>query len=128
MTPEFFALLLRDTVHFLRPRSVVALNELNLIPVGFDWSSHPFYTAILVLSDLSELFTAKHVVHKLVFYAAHILSTPSDLLEDWADQVEARALVYRAEGQQQKTLLNDTEHTIQSNVVSSSVGPVVREL
>lgn len=69
--------------------------------------------AVLVLSDLNGLFSAtseqnasqdnsmqrkgNHITYKLLFYAAHILSTPSVILDAVADEMKARAEGYRSQ-------------------------------
>ena len=61
-------------------------------------ADHPFATTIMVISDISSLFSnhvnSAAVVRrgsptemKLTFYAAHILSTPSSRLHALADEV-----------------------------------------
>jgi hypothetical protein len=71
-------------------------------------ASHPHIKPILVLSDLNGLILAgshgcqaqkkgNHISHKLVFYAAHIASTPSVILRALVEEMKARAEIYRAE-------------------------------
>jgi microsomal dipeptidase-like Zn-dependent dipeptidase len=114
MTPKFFALLLRDVAHLLRPSNILVLHphssprRLQQHPeqLSEDFiKSHPSSTAVLGLSDISLLFqiprqsrsgekpstTQNHVTLKLVFYAACILSTPPPTLRMISDELLIRA-------------------------------------
>jgi len=94
LSTSTFPVLMRDTSTLLRPVAVVPLihNEVD--------ESHPNRNPILyVLSDLHQLFqprsqapSSKHspVAQKLVFYAAHVLSTPSLVLRSLADDLVVR--------------------------------------
>lgn len=100
MTASFLAMLLRDTGQLLRPQLVTASPAAD----GVRWTDHPHRLAILVLSDLSELFQSpggrpNHVTHKLLFYAAHILSTPSPLLADLSNEIMERSRILESEAQ-----------------------------
>jgi hypothetical protein len=94
MTNELFSLLLRDAGLLLTPLFVT---ELTTYPGPMTNSeatvrSHPHSISILALSDLYDMFSVdddkkgtghrkgNHITHKLLFYAAHILSTPSTFL------------------------------------------------
>jgi hypothetical protein len=101
MTSDLFSLLLRDTAHLLEPLRVTQVefvpktSEEAIVP-----DSHPHIKPILVLSDLKGLFLAtksNHINHKLFFYAAHIASTPSAILQVLVEEMRARAEIYRAE-------------------------------
>lgn len=61
-------------------------------------ADHPFAATIMAISDMSSLFSnyvdssdvmcrRSHIVMKLTFYAAHILSAPSSHLHALADEV-----------------------------------------
>jgi hypothetical protein len=101
-----FALLLHDAVMLIRPLPVTMIGSVVTRPTEIDPTSHPHLNAILVLSDVSKLFQlapshkatsnarTNHVTHKLMFYAAHILSTPSSVLLALAEELTQKALSY----------------------------------
>ena len=96
MTNELFSLLLRDAALLLTPLFVTELTTTPGPKTKFDSEtmvrSHPHSISILALSDLHDTFLIErgqdhddnrrgnHITHKLVFYAAQILSTPSVVL------------------------------------------------
>ena len=94
MTDELFSLLLRDAALLLTPRFVTELTTSPGPSIKSERMvcSHPHSITILALSDLYDMFLVdddkkgtghrkgNHVTHKLIFYAAHILSTPSVVL------------------------------------------------
>lgn len=107
MTSNLFSLLLRDAAHLLEPMRIIQVESSaeaqDTVP-----GSHPHIGPILVLSDLNELFSSgshgyqtptkrNHIAHKLVFYAAHIASTPSVILRRLVEEMSTRANIYRAE-------------------------------
>jgi len=109
MTSDLFSLLLRDAAHLLEPMRITQVESSaeaqDIVP-----GSHPHIGPILVLSDLNELFLARpgshgcrvqmksnHINHKLVFYAAHIASTPTIILRGLVEEVSNRADIYLAE-------------------------------
>ncbi|EIN09663.1 hypothetical protein PUNSTDRAFT_143152 [Punctularia strigosozonata HHB-11173 SS5] len=110
VSSEQFCLLLRDAAALLRARRVVQLRSDGsdfakdgpLIPVD-----HPTATTLLVISDLHRLFLdhsgndgrqrQSHVTNKLVFYGAHVLTSPPALLRSIADEAMARSLSLAAE-------------------------------
>ncbi|KAN0088667.1 hypothetical protein V8E55_005724 [Tylopilus felleus] len=91
--------LLEDVAKIVRPRRITVTGnpsgvQERTVPLADD---HPFATAIMVISDLSSLFTghvdssavvrqSSHIEMKLTFYAARILSTPSSCLHALADE------------------------------------------
>jgi hypothetical protein len=93
------SVLLQDASILMRPHSVTE------IPNGPDaeksMHSHPSSSCLLVLSDIAALFARAskhtHVGHKLVFYAAHLMSTPSFVLSVLADELSERAKLMIAE-------------------------------
>ncbi|KAF8817476.1 hypothetical protein BYT27DRAFT_7199005 [Phlegmacium glaucopus] len=110
MTNGLFALLLRDAGSLLTP---LLLTELTTLPSSTVWletmvHSHPYGMAVLALSDLHDMFSIEcaqdgdeertgrrkgnHITHKLIFYAAHLLSTPSaiqrTLVQEMMDEAE----------------------------------------
>lgn len=103
MTSDLFSLLLRDAAYLLEPMRITQVEpapEAQEIVPG----SHPHVGSILVLSDLSELFLAgstrakgNHITRKLLFYAAHIASTPSITLRGLVKEMSTRAEIYRAQ-------------------------------
>jgi len=87
--------LLEDVAKLVRPRRIVEAAHEN---AGTLTANHPFSMMIMAISDVSSLFSAcpdssvvvrpsSHVVMKLTFYCAHILSTPSSRLHALADEV-----------------------------------------
>ncbi|KAJ3964031.1 hypothetical protein EV361DRAFT_942949 [Lentinula raphanica] len=83
-------------------------SEATAVAVTADVPSHPNRNTVYALSDLHRLFTISlggkgekgeqakgekgaHVAHKLLFYSAHVLSTPSVVLRSVADEVAAYA-------------------------------------
>jgi len=105
MNSTLFSLLLRDTVTLIRPLPVTMVSLHVTQSMEIDPTSHPHLNLILVLSDLSRLFELSpsrkaphtkpnHVKHKLVFYAAHILSTPSPILWALAEEISQKTLAY----------------------------------
>ncbi|KAF5383717.1 hypothetical protein D9615_003582 [Tricholomella constricta] len=104
---ELFALLLRDTAHLLRPLPVTILpTESPQAQGDFDTSSHPHRDTVLVVSDLTKLFEIRadgtwklnYVTHKLLFYAAHILSIPSPILRALSAELLEKATTYEVRG------------------------------
>lgn len=113
MTPELFSLLLSDASALVRPSSVTPIDiqptAVNTATADFDIASHPHKSLILVLSDLAKLFQSLHpsndsvshnpkpnqIIHKLLFYAAHILSTPSLLLRAVAQELADRSITVK---------------------------------
>ncbi|THU86223.1 hypothetical protein K435DRAFT_923385, partial [Dendrothele bispora CBS 962.96] len=97
-----FALLLQDASKLLRPCPVGVVVATSPNPDLCDVGSHPNRTCVLVLSDLSKVFNSSssparngkpnHVVHKLLFYAAHILSTPPAVLASLSTNILGRAV------------------------------------
>ncbi|KAI4527365.1 hypothetical protein K525DRAFT_186978, partial [Schizophyllum commune Loenen D] len=116
-----FAALLKDTATLLKPSLVVASSipeERDRCPTEdtTDSSTLPQATPILVLSDLLHLFegAAKSTPHtssttsapstpigrKLLFYAAHLASTPAQVLGLMAGEALARASAFEREAQE----------------------------
>ncbi|KAL1702021.1 hypothetical protein EV121DRAFT_210929 [Schizophyllum commune] len=116
-----FAALLKDTATLLKPSLVVA----SSIPEERDRcstedttesSTLPQATPILVLSDLLHLFEgpakstphtssttsapSTSIGHKLLFYAAHLASTPAQVLQFVAGEALARAAAFEREAQE----------------------------
>jgi hypothetical protein len=104
MNSKLFSLLLHDTVRLIRPLPVttpsLATQTTEINPI-----SHPHLNLILTLSDLRRVFEVSlsqrkshveqnHVTHKLMFYAAHILSTPSPVLCALVEEILQRTLAY----------------------------------
>jgi hypothetical protein len=105
MTNELFSLLLRDAGLLLTPLFVT---ELTASPGPTTNSetmlrSHPHSISILALSDLYDMFSVdddkkgtghrkgSHITHKLIFYAAQILSTPSTVLRTLVQEMIDKA-------------------------------------
>jgi len=121
MTSDLFALLLADAAALLRPLKVT---EMTIESADIVSSSHAHCMPVFVLSDVAELFSdvaetevshesraarrkANHVTHKLRYYAAHILSTPSTILCAICDEMVARAESYVAETGSTKKLVEE---------------------
>ncbi|KAF8551352.1 hypothetical protein OG21DRAFT_291769 [Imleria badia] len=92
--------LLQDVANFVRPRRITVTGHSSGEREGTMAlaADHPFATAIMVISDISSLFSSyvdssavvgrrSHIEMKLTFYAAHILSTPPSRLHVLADEV-----------------------------------------
>jgi hypothetical protein len=105
MNSKLFSLLLHDTVRLIRPLPVTTVPSHAMQSIGIDPTSHPHLNLILVLSDLSKVFELSparkashaipnHVTHKLMFYAAHILSTPSPVLCALVEEILQKTLAY----------------------------------
>ena len=107
MTKELFLLLLRDAGLLLTPLFVTELTT----PPGPTtksetmFRSHPHIISILALSDLYDMFSVdggsghkgNHITRKLIFYAAHILSTPSDVLRTLVQEMIDKAEMIESE-------------------------------
>ena len=95
MTDTLFGLLLKDCSVLLQPFVV------SEIAVEGTIASHPNRMPVLVLSDLHDLYKAQpksdRITHKLVFYAAQIISTPSPILRGLAADTERRSNGYATE-------------------------------
>ncbi|KAG6854246.1 hypothetical protein C0991_008939 [Blastosporella zonata] len=93
-----------------------------------DALSHPHSKLVLSLSDLIALFSptqgAKktHVTHKLIFYAAYVVSTPAAVLRALAEELEKLSVSYqlRAEGDV-ATNVNDLERLEDRAVVIEEI-------
>lgn len=112
MTSDLFSLLLRDSSRLVKPllvTQVACVAADAMLSEKTISATHPHSMPILVLSDLFSIFANgqddtsqdkpkgpkhNHVCHKLIFYAAHILSTPSVILNGLADEMTMRAKEY----------------------------------
>lgn len=105
MNSTLFSLLLHDTSRLIRPLPVTMATSHTTPPKEIDPTSHPHLNLILVLSDLSRLFelclsrkvSRNHVTHKLMFYAAHVLSTPSPVLSALVEEIMQMTHIYESE-------------------------------
>ena len=97
-----------DAARLIRPLPVVELPNPLIRNADVELTSHPHINSILVLSDINRLFEAtprdkkramNHVAPKLLFYAAHILSTPSPILQAVAQELVKGASTYKEEPQ-----------------------------
>ncbi|KAJ3918659.1 hypothetical protein F5877DRAFT_78810 [Lentinula edodes] len=106
-----FTVLMRDTATLVRPLPIGIISSpdpssystsasSNSRTTVVDITSHPNRPLVYVLSDLHRLFANQnpnqksnytHVAHKLLFYAAHALSTPPLVLRSLADDLAFRA-------------------------------------
>lgn len=105
MNNRLFSLLLRDAAVLLTPLSVTELTTSAscMERSGAMVRSHPHSMSILVLSDLHDVFSVErgqdddkgrrenYITQKLVFYAAHILSTPSVILRSLVQEMIDKA-------------------------------------
>ncbi|KAI5895243.1 uncharacterized protein SCHCODRAFT_01087873 [Schizophyllum commune H4-8] len=132
-----FAALLKDTAALLRPSLVVASTSLHegdfAVEESTDSSTLPQATSILVLSDLLQLFedAAKStpstpIGHKLLFYAAHLASTPTQVLQLVAGEARARAAAFEREAQEIDGSANFG--TTMKPAISTQRTPVIEEL
>ncbi|KAJ8094481.1 hypothetical protein PM082_010915 [Marasmius tenuissimus] len=88
--------LLKDAAHLIRSRPPIVLlsrSEFGSQEPGYaDVESHPNRYLVCVLSDLQTVFaSSKHITHKLLFYASHVLSTPSAVFQSLAVDLEDRS-------------------------------------
>ncbi|KAG5353567.1 hypothetical protein C0989_005540 [Termitomyces sp. Mn162] len=104
VSSDLFAILLKDTTHMVCPLPVTAVALRSESEEYFDVASHPHLNLVLALSDLTKLFQCpttgakkSHVTYKLLFYAAHILSTPSDTLRVLAEELAERSAAYQTD-------------------------------
>ncbi|KDR80603.1 hypothetical protein GALMADRAFT_222197 [Galerina marginata CBS 339.88] len=113
MTSSLFSVLLRDSAQLIKPLRITPVAPSSNETDGMLSSSHPHSMPVLVLSDIDKLLMDKfhikdgqesqtnskpnHITHKLRFYAAHILSTPSSILGSLSDEMMARAKGYEGE-------------------------------
>ncbi|KAJ3482592.1 hypothetical protein NLI96_g6876 [Meripilus lineatus] len=124
LNPTLLSILLHDVSKLLRPSPVIVLSE-NSSP----HSSHPHYMALLALSDIASIFQppnpkGNHITHKLKFYAAKILTTPTVVLAILSEEVMTRAK--RAEKEGLKVEPSEREHTTARRFPSD--GPLVEEI
>ncbi|KAG6374853.1 hypothetical protein JVT61DRAFT_4238 [Boletus reticuloceps] len=97
---ETMFVLLEDVVKLVRPRRITVAEHSSgeREPTMTSAADHPLVTSIMVMSDIISLFSnhvdssafavrrSDHIVMKLTFYAAHVLSTPSSRLHALADE------------------------------------------
>ncbi|KAG6869226.1 hypothetical protein C0993_009090 [Termitomyces sp. T159_Od127] len=101
VSSELFAVLLKDIAHLICPLPVTGVALGTQSEEYYDAASHPHLNTVLALSDLAKLFehpmngTKSHVTHKLLFYAARIISTPSWILRTLAEDLAKRSAVYQ---------------------------------
>ncbi|KAI0333905.1 hypothetical protein GY45DRAFT_1319144 [Cubamyces sp. BRFM 1775] len=127
MHSQFFSLLLKDTALLLRPATVTVVPDRGSALTSAELEAHPSANALRVLSDFAEFFSddsrspdpavqqqpnslspqpskakvkLNHVVHKLTFYAAYILGTPTPMLRMLADEATMRAKMLENEAKQ----------------------------
>lgn len=89
MTNSLVSLLLQDATRLLSPIRVAEVNSKDL-------SNNMI---LLMVSDLHAFFSKRllgrknsgYITHKLLFYAAHIVSTPTGFLESLAKETMAKA-------------------------------------
>jgi hypothetical protein len=75
-----FSLLIQDTARILQPAHVT---EMGL---------HPSHNAILMLSDLWEVFeNSEHIRLKLVFYGGQMIATPVGMMRTVSDELMRRS-------------------------------------
>ena len=118
VNPQLFSLLLKDSAALLRPATVTVLASGD--NATRDLEEHPSADALRVLSDIAAVFTEaqdsnrdhhptlgppqkakpNHILHKLTFYAAHVLGTPGPMLRVLADEATMRAKTLEKEAKQ----------------------------
>jgi hypothetical protein len=105
MTSEVMALLLRDVAALLRVPAVEVVSKDQLAAENAENITSDF-KVIRVLSDIALLEEMtrhdKSIVHKLKFYAAHVLSSPKHALNSLADTALKKAEVYDAQARSAK--------------------------
>ena len=126
MNSQFFSLLLKDTSLLLRPATMIIVPDRASALTAVELETHPSANALRVLSDLAGFFSGdsrmvdpeagrhpeassrpkskakpNYVVHKLAFYAAYVLGTPSPMLRMLADEAMMRAKMLENEAKQE---------------------------
>ncbi|KXN87517.1 Zinc finger HIT domain-containing protein 2 [Leucoagaricus sp. SymC.cos] len=122
---ELLAVLLEDTATLMKPLRIVSVSSVpsqsaeSEDPAYVDLSAHPLLVPILVISDLDGFFQHgryetgtfaikpksikfhpyQHIIRKLEFYVAHILSMPYGIMEAVSQEVLRWSQKVRAEGQ-----------------------------
>lgn len=97
MTNEFFSLLLHDAAALLTPLRVTEVPSTSKSGDVVGLSSHAHKIPLLVLSDLHAFYSKgvagspNHIARKLLFYAAHIATTPTLFLEALSKEILIRA-------------------------------------
>ncbi|KAF5371413.1 hypothetical protein D9757_009996 [Collybiopsis confluens] len=164
---SLFEMLMKDASAILRPKIVGVVSSPSLPPSpsipptklssapsstsptsSVDIPSHPNRNLVYMLSDIKSLFTdhgrnTAHITHKLVFYAAHILSTPPLVLMSLAEDVlrkggeglgrgRGREMNTVQEDQLQGTRIADRERargtTMTTTTKEKSRGKLIEEL
>ncbi|KAH6916035.1 hypothetical protein BKA70DRAFT_1254575 [Coprinopsis sp. MPI-PUGE-AT-0042] len=107
-SPAMLAVLLEDAAKLVTPLEVVEITTAPSEAPSLDLLSHPHQIPLLLMSDLHSFFSRgmesrqipnsmKHLTHKLVFYAAHMISMPTPLLRGLARELKEAADRHRAE-------------------------------
>ena len=96
MTSKLFSLLLKDAAALLTTLRVTEVTSTFVSGDFPDLASHAHKIPLLVLSDLHAFYSKgaagkSHITHKVLFYAAHIATTPTLFLELLSKEVLARA-------------------------------------
>ncbi|KAF5336161.1 hypothetical protein D9611_006356 [Ephemerocybe angulata] len=104
VTPELLATLLGDSAYLMTPLKVVESPDSSTDMLAIHSHRH----LLLVLSDLISLVSlgldggwvpqkSKYVIHKLVFYGAHVATMPSPLLGSVAEELKATGKTFQDE-------------------------------
>jgi hypothetical protein len=100
MTNKLFSFLLRDAAVLLKTFRVTEITSTPATEELLDLSSHAHKMTLLVLSDLHAFYSkgasgkSNHIARKLLFYAAHIATTPTLFLEALSKETILRAKQY----------------------------------
>ncbi|TFK26230.1 hypothetical protein FA15DRAFT_588812, partial [Coprinopsis marcescibilis] len=141
ITSDLFSVLLQDSSEMMTPKKVT---QISTKPTSeLDLSSHPHQLPLLFLSDIYNFFSTglerhrvpqsrKHLTHKLVFYAAHVVTMPSPLLRAVAHELEDKGKAYRADAESRKQLdetltANSGRPSQSNNRIEDLSNPVPRE-
>lgn len=150
LTPALLSVLLQDTSKLLRPSPVSILPETEYNSEDSSssnarspYASHANFNLILALSDLSALFQSpsipsvmksrgkeNRITHKLSFYAAKVIGTPSVVLGVVSEEVMMRMKSIEREElkTQGERTHGGTDSTQKLTLSASSNPPLIEEL
>lgn len=112
MEPALMVILLQDAAVLLRAPAVIEIPDSTATDKGGSHSA-PDIKALSMISDIFNLERSvlksrgdskqdNHITHKLVFYAAHLLSTSRPALVSLSDDATARANRYKESARTQR--------------------------
>ncbi|EAU90306.2 hypothetical protein CC1G_08988 [Coprinopsis cinerea okayama7 len=110
VSPDLFSALLQDASQLMSPKSITHVST-----CPSDLLSQPHQLPLLVLSDMHQFVATglakrrishslRHLAHKLVFYAAHVITMPTPILRGLAHELKQKSTAFRADSKAQKQL------------------------